>query len=88
MRQKQAERKLCTRKEARRERVLRGRAALASGVRHSAPPPKPTSLGTFLFGDKKVTPPHARTNTELFRSMQHFSNRDQALQKCFLIVTS
>ena len=55
MRQKQAERKLCTRKEARRERVLSGRAALASGVRHSAPPPKPTSLVTFLFGDKKVT---------------------------------
>ena len=39
---------------ARRERVLRGRAALAPGVRHSAPPPKPISLGTFLFGDKKV----------------------------------
>ena len=55
MRQKQAERKLHTRKEARREEVLRGRAALASGVRHSAPPPKPTSLVTFLFGDKKVT---------------------------------
>ena len=43
-----------TPRKARRERVLRGRAALASGVRHSAPPPKPTSLGTFLFGDKKV----------------------------------
>ena len=52
---------------------------MASGVRHSAPPPKPTSLVTFLFGDKKVTPPHARTNTELFRSMQHFPNRDIAV---------
>ena len=60
MRQKPAESKLRTPKEARRERVLRGRAALASGVRHSAPPPKPTSLVTFLFGDKKVTPPHER----------------------------
>ena len=55
MRQKPADRNLRTPKEARRERVLRGRAALASGVRHSAPPPKPTSLVTFLFGDKKVT---------------------------------
>ena len=55
MRQKPARNKLNARKRARRERVLRGRAALASGVRHSAPPPKPTSLVTFLFGDKKVT---------------------------------
>ena len=55
MRQKPAERKLRTRKEARRERVLRGRAALRREQQHSAPPPKPTSLVTFLFGDKKVT---------------------------------
>ena len=39
---------------ARREEVLRGRAALRREQQRSAPPPKPTSLGTFLFGDKKV----------------------------------
>ena len=55
MRQKPAESKLRTPKEARRERVLRGRAALRREQQHSAPPPKPTSLVTFLFGDKKVT---------------------------------
>ena len=52
--------------KARRERVLRGRAALASGVRHSAPPPKPTSLGTFLFGDKKVPRRRHPIVSELF----------------------
>ena len=39
---------------------------MASGVRHSAPPPKPTSLVTFLFGDKKVTPLQALTILSCF----------------------
>ena len=39
---------------ARREGVLRGRTAFRAGAMNSVPPPKPTSLGTFLFGDKKV----------------------------------
>ena len=55
MRKKPARNKLNARKRARRERVLRGRAALRREQQHSAPPPKPTSLVTFLFGDKKVT---------------------------------
>ena len=39
-----------------------GRASWLAGARHSAPP-RPTSLGTFLFGDKKV--PLRRNRTEI-----------------------
>ena len=68
MRQKPARNKLNARKRARRDRVLRGRAALRREQQHSAPPPKPTSLVTFLFGDKKVTPPQALTILSCFVS--------------------
>ena len=54
---------------ARREGVLRGRAALRREQQRSAPPPKPTSLGTFLFGDKKV--PRRRQHAWIF--LQHLT---------------
>ena len=88
MRQQPAERNLRTPKEARRERVLRGRVALASGVRHSAPPPKPTSLVTFLFGDKKVT---LRRHERILRCFVPCNISQIVTRPCksvFLIVTS
>ena len=88
MRQKPAESKLRTPKEARRERVLRGRAALDSGVRHSAPPPKPTSLVTFLFGDKKVTPPQVLTILSCFVPCNISQIVTKPCKSVFLIVTS
>ena len=88
MRQKPAESKLRTPKEARRERVLRGRAALRREQQQSAPPPKPTSLVTFLFGDKKVT---LRSHERLLCGFNPCNISQIVTKPCksvFLIVTS
>ena len=54
---------------------------MASGVRHSAPPPKPTSLGTFLFGDKKVPRRRHPTVSELFSINRIMLRKPDSLKK-------